>query len=213
MRYLRMLSNSMAAAALGTSYVIALVLLLNPNLPLHPSRFAPLLATVGLYYVVHLTVIFYILLVLRQLFAREVFSPAWISVDVQTWLGAMAAAAGATLMWRNAVTFSLVLDDATANALTKSAVVLAATAVLYLLLALFRRLAPESRMIWGPLCAILLLASVGALLALRGRGVPPLLEARRIDAAFDRTRSGAAGRVVVIAIDGGSLDLITSATA
>jgi len=40
--------------------VIALVLHLNPNLPLHPSRLAPLLATVGLYYVVHLTVIGYI---------------------------------------------------------------------------------------------------------------------------------------------------------
>ena len=90
MRYLRMLSNSMAAAALATSYVIALVLHLNPNLPLHPTRLAPLLATVGLYYVVHLTVIFYILLVVWQLLARELFSPAWLSVNVLTWLGAMA---------------------------------------------------------------------------------------------------------------------------
>ena len=106
MRYLRMLSNSMAAAALATSYVIALVLHLNPNLPLHPSRLFPLVSTVGLYYVVHLTVVSYVLLVLRQLFAREVFSPAWISVDVLTWLSAMAAAAGAVLMWRNLVTFS-----------------------------------------------------------------------------------------------------------
>src|SRR3954464_1797738 len=62
MRYLRMLSNSIAAAALATSYVLALVLHLNPNLPLHPARLAPLVATVGLYYVVHLTVIAYILL-------------------------------------------------------------------------------------------------------------------------------------------------------
>ncbi len=105
MRYLRMLSNSMAAAALATSYVIALVLHLNPNLPLHPTRLLPLVSTVGLYYVVHLTVVFYVLVVLRQLLAREVFSPAWISVDVLTWLSAMAAAAGATLMWRNLVTF------------------------------------------------------------------------------------------------------------
>ncbi len=112
MRYLRMLSNSLAAAALATSYVIALVLHLNPNLPLHPTRLAPLLATVGLYYVVHLTVIFYILLVVWQLLARELFSPAWLSVNVLTWLGAMAAAAGATLMWRNLVTFSLVVDAA-----------------------------------------------------------------------------------------------------
>ena len=213
MRYLRMLSNSMAAAALATSYVIALVLHLNPNLPLHPSRLAPLVATVGLYYVVHLTVIFYILLVLRQLLAREVFSPAWISVDVLTWLSAMAAAAGATLMWRNLVTFSLVLDAATATALYASTIVLAATAMLCLLLALFRRRAPQARALWAPLFVVLVLSSVAALLALRGRGVPPPLDARPIDTAFDRVRPDASGRVTVIAIDGGSLDLITSATA
>ena len=213
MRYLRMLSNSMAAAALATSYVIALVLHLNPNLPLHPARLAPLVATVGLYYVVHITVICYILLVLRQLFAREVFSPAWISVDVLTWMSAMAAAAGATLMWRNLVTFSLVLDPATTTALVESTLVLAATAVLCAVLALFRYNAPQARAVWAPLFALLLLSSVAALLALRGRGVPPLLEARPIDAAFDRARPDGSGRVTVIAIDGGSLDLITGATA
>lgn len=77
-----MLSNSVAAAALATAYVIALVLHLNPALPLHPVRAAPLVATVGVYYIVHLTVIFYVLLIIRQLLAHEVFSPAWINVDV-----------------------------------------------------------------------------------------------------------------------------------
>ena len=208
-----MLSNSMAAAALATSYVIALVLHLNPSLPLHPSRLAPLVATVGLYYVVHLTVIFYSLLVLRQLVGREVFSPAWLSVDVLTSLSAMAAAAGAALMWRNLVAFSLVLDAATATALLASTAVLSATAVLCLLMALFRRAAPQARAVWAPLFALIVLSSVAALLALRGRGVPPLLEARPIDASFDRTRPEVMGRVTVIAIDGASLDLITSATA
>ena len=203
----------MAAAALATAYVIALVLHLNPNLPLHPSRLAPLAATVGLYYLVHLTVIGYVLLVLRQLLAREVFSPAWISVDVLTWMGALAAAAGAMLMWRNLVTFSLVLDAATTDALRASTVVLAATAVLFVLLALFRRRAPYARAVWAPLFVVLVVSSVAALLALRGRGVPPLLEARPIDAAFDLARPDASGRVTVIALDGGSLDLITSATA
>ena len=213
MRYLRMLSNSMAAAALATSYVIALVLHLNPNLPLHPSRLAPLVATVGLYYIVHLTAIAYGLLVVRQLLAREVFSPAWISVDVLTWLGAIAAAAGALLMWRNLVAFSLVLDGGTSIALLASTMVLAATAVLCLLLGLLRRRAPGARRIWAPLLVVVMLASVAALLALRGRGVPPLLEARPIDALFDRARPESAGRVSVIAIDAASLDLITSATA
>src|SRR5580692_4474400 len=81
MRYLRMLCNSMAAAVIATAYVIILVLLLNPALSLDPVRLAPLVATVGLFYAAHLTVIVYILLVLRQIFAREVFSPAWVSVS------------------------------------------------------------------------------------------------------------------------------------
>ena len=213
MRYLRMLSNSMAAAALATSYVIALVLHLNPNLPLHPSRLAPIVATIGLYYIVHLTVIFYVLLVVRQLLAREVFSPAWVSVDVLTWLSAMAAAAGAMLMWRNLMTFSLVLDAATTRALLACTLTLGATAILFLLLALFRHKAPRARVLWAPLFVLLVLSSVASLLALRGRGAPPPLEARPIDAAFDRVRPDASGRVTLIAIDGGSLDLITSATA
>src|SRR4029077_18923699 len=180
-----MLCNSMAAAALATAYVIALILHLNPTLPLHPLRLGPLVATVGVFYVIHLTVIYYILLVLRQLLAREELSPGWISVGVLVWLSAMAAAAGGTLMWRNLVTFSLVLDAATATALERSVLVLAATSILCLGVAFLRWRAPRARGLWVPLFVILIVSSVAALLALRGRGTPPLLEARPIDAAFD----------------------------
>jgi predicted AlkP superfamily phosphohydrolase/phosphomutase len=207
-----MLCNSMAAAALATAYVIALVLHLNPTLPLHPARLAPLVATVGLFYVIHLTVICYILLVLRQLLAREVFSPAWISVGVLVWLSAMAAAAGAALMWRN-LTFALVIDAVTATALERSVLVLAATSMLCLGLGFLRWRAPGARVLWAPLFVILVASSVAALLALRGRGTPPVLEARPIDAAFDMARTERSPHVTVIAIDAGSLDLITSAAA
>jgi predicted AlkP superfamily phosphohydrolase/phosphomutase len=208
-----MLANSMAAAALGTAYVIALVLLLNPHLPLNPARLPPLVTTVGLFYVVHLTVIFYILLVLRQLLAREIFSPAWISVGLLVWLSTVASAAGAALMWTNLLTFALVLDAATASALDRSAIVLTATAVLCALLALFRRKVPEAKAAWSLLFVIVALASVAGPLALRGRGTPPVLEARSIDAAFDKARTEPSARVTMIAIDAGSLDLITRAAA
>jgi len=49
-----MLANSTAADALGAAYVIAIVLCLH-HLPLNPARLPPLVATVGLVYVVHLT--------------------------------------------------------------------------------------------------------------------------------------------------------------
>ena len=208
-----MFSNSMAAATIATAYVIVLVLDLNPALPLHPLRLAPLVATVGLFYAVHLTVIFYILLVLRQLLAREVFSPAWVSVGVLVWLIAMAAAAGALLMWRNLWTFALVLDTATADALLGSAIMLAAAALLCVGLALLRRNAPGARAVWATLLVVFAAGSVAAPLALRGRGTPSVLEARPIDATLEMTRNERSARVIVIAIDAGSLDLITSATA
>jgi predicted AlkP superfamily phosphohydrolase/phosphomutase len=208
-----MLSNSMAAAALATSYIIALVVHLNPNLPLHPARLMPVVATVGLFYFVHLTAIFYILLVLRQLLAREVFSPAWISVDVLTRLGAVAAAAGAVLMWRNMIAFALVLDEVTAAALDRSAAVMAAGAVLFALLALLRAQVPRAPALWAPLFIVVAIGSVAAPLAIRGRGAPPVLEARPIDTVFAAARTEPSPRVTVIAIDAASLDLIARATA
>ena len=56
-------------------------------------------------------------------------------------------------------------------------------------------------------------ASVATPMALRGRGTPPPLEARPIDAPLTASEAERSARVVVIAIDGGSLDFITSATA
>src|SRR5438552_3120340 len=208
-----MLSNSMTAAALATSYVIALVLHLNPSLPINPARLAPIVSTIGLFYFVHLAAIAYVLLVLRQLLAREVFSPAWISVDVLTWLGTMAAAAGAALMWRNLNTFSLVLDEATASALDRSAAALATAAALLALVALCRAKAPHAKGWWAALLVLVAAGSAVAPLAVRGRGAAPLLEARPIDTVFAEPRTDPSPRVTVIAIDAASLDLITRATA
>src|SRR5437867_8399796 len=213
MRYLRMLSNSIVAACLGTAYVLALVLHLNPIVPLHPVRLEPLVTTVGLFYAVHLTVISYMLLVLRQIFASEVFAPAWISVDVQTWLGSMTAGAGAALMWANVTTFGRVIDAGTADALRSSVAVLAGASALFVVLAAFRRRRPEARLVWAFLFVLIAGASIAAPLALRGHGVPPLLDARPLDAAFDTALPERSARVTVIAIDGGSLDFITGATA
>jgi predicted AlkP superfamily phosphohydrolase/phosphomutase len=213
MRYLRMLSNSVAAAMLGTVYVLTLVIELNPALPLTPSRLAPLVRTIGVYYAFYLTIICYILLVARQLLARTVFSPAWISVSVLVWLGSAIAAAGATLMWVNLSIFALVLDDATAASLDDGAVVLSIATGGFLMLALLRSRAPDARAVWGTMLVIIAAGSVVAPLALRGRGVSPALEARPIDASIDASPSDRTARVAVIAIDGGSLDLIAKATA
>lgn len=209
-----MLSNSLLAGLLATSYVLALVLLLNPTLPLNPARLAPLVTTVGLFYAVHFTVICYVLLVIRQLLAREVFSPAWISVGVLVWLGALASAAGAALMWANLHTFSRVLDEATVRAIAGGSLVLSGAALLFVLLTLGRHwIAPEARRGWAAALVAVAAASVIVPMALRGPGVRSILAARPIDVSVDVTPAERTGRVTVIAIDGGSLDFITSATA
>src|SRR4029079_6009785 len=81
-RYLRMLSNCVVAGCLATAYVLALSLRLNPTLPLQPARLVPLVASVGLFYAVNLTVGFYMVLVLREFLGGGRFLPAWVRVEV-----------------------------------------------------------------------------------------------------------------------------------
>jgi hypothetical protein len=142
-----------------------------------------------------------------------VFSPAWVSVGVLVWLGAAAAAAGAALMWRNLQTFTLVLEPATTREITTSALVLLVASALFICVALARAQFGRRARAW---CALLVVAiasaSLAVPLALRGRGGLPLLEARPIDMAAAVSAAERSARVMIVAIDAGSLQFITSAT-
>jgi predicted AlkP superfamily phosphohydrolase/phosphomutase len=208
-----MLSNSLVAGALAACYVLVLVLQLNPTLPLNPVRLVGFAATFGLFYTVHLTTIFYVVLVVRQLLARELFSPAWISVGVLLWLGAGAAAAGSALMWANRHTFAIVLEPEIARELTKGAVALAGATALFVIVALLRRLlGPRPRVVWALGLVTIAAGSIVAPMALRGRGAFQSLDAHPLGALLEVAPPERASRVTMIAIDAGSLDLITSAT-
>lgn len=210
-----MLSNSVAAGALATTYVLMLILELNPTLPLDPRRLWPLASTVGLFYLVHLTALFYVVLVLRQLVSQEEFSPAWISVGVLVWLGAVAAVVGAMLLWINLRTFGVVLEPATVTMMGSSAFLLTATALLFLMVWVIRsQLLPRGRWFCGVLSAAIAAGSITGPLVLRGRGDRPVLTARPIDApVLADADAPTAGQVRIIAMDAGSLDFVTSVTA
>jgi hypothetical protein len=209
-----MLSNSVVAAALGASYVMVLVLQLNPTLSLRPLRLLPLALTVGVFYAAHLTVIFYVWLVVRQLFARELFSPAWTSVAVLSWLAAAAAAAGAALMWANLQTFSLVLTADTVDEMARGMLALIASASLFVVVGLLRtHFWARHRGVWAVMLVVVAAGSIAAPLALRGRARVPVLETRPIDAPLELETTGRQSRVTILAIDAGSLDLITGAAA
>src|SRR5205809_350761 len=180
-RYLRMLSNSLVAALVASAYVLTLVLQLNPALPLGPSRLMPIATTVGLFYALHLTVVFYLVLVLRQLFARELFSPAWVSVGVLTWLGAASAMGGAALVWANLETFDRVLEPSTVRQIINGAITLVVSAAFFVFVALLRaHMGSTGRPIWSVLFVATVCGSIVAPLAARGRAKPPYLEAHPI---------------------------------
>ena len=209
-----MLSNSVAAAMLATCYVLVVLLHLNPRLSLAPARLLPIVESVGLFYLVHLIVVFYALLVARQLLARESFSPAWISVGVLAWLGAVAAAAGSALLWANLSTFSLVLAPETVAAMTQGALALAVSSALFLLVAFGHRNSDDTqRTLWAVCLVVVAAVSIATPMVFRGRAVEPTLEARPLDAVLDTPPPERAARVEVFAIDGASLDFIARATA
>ena len=62
MRFLRMLTNSLVAGALGAAFLTILVLQLNPSVPLVSSTTWHLFAVLALFYGVHLAVLFYVLM-------------------------------------------------------------------------------------------------------------------------------------------------------
>src|SRR5262245_48505896 len=98
MRFLRMLTNSLLAGALGAAYLTVLVLQLNPEIPVLSDTTWRWFATLGLLYGVHLAVTFYVVMMVREFFALETLSPGWASVRVLAWMAAAAAAIASVLM-------------------------------------------------------------------------------------------------------------------
>src|SRR5512141_2247069 len=79
MRFLRMLTNSLMAGALGAAYLTVLVLQLNPHIPVLSATTWRWFATLSLLYGVHLAVTFYVVIVVREFFMLRVLSPGWAS--------------------------------------------------------------------------------------------------------------------------------------
>ena len=208
-----MLSNSVVAGALAASYVLVLVLQLNPALPLDPGRLAPLAGAIGFFYTVNLTVICYVVFVVTQLLVREPFSPAWVSVSVLGWFAAAASAAGAILTWANLHTFALVLEPQTVERTTAGAVVLSGASALFTIVALARRYAGPGRAILGVSLVVVAAGSIAGPLALRGRATLPPLESHPLSVSLDVAPAPHTSHVTMIAIDAGSLDVIANAAA
>ena len=207
-----MLSNSMIAGALAAAYLTILVLHLNPAFPLTITAVAPLALAIALAYGVNLAVGFYILIVLRQLTANELFSPGWLSVRLLSWLCTLAAAGVAVLMWLNLRDYTPVLDDQTVRRMTAGSITLSASAIVFLLIAV-AHIGRRGRRVSAGLLMAMMAISVAAPLVARGRPPVRTIESGPLRTPFPPENSPSEGRVRLLAFDGATLDIISPAVA
>lgn len=211
MRYLRMLSNAVIAGGLASGYLTALVLHLNPSFPLDPVALAPLALVLALAYGANLTVVFYALIVLRQILAVEVLSPGWLSVRLLSWLCTMAAGGGAAIMWLNLLGFGEVLDAATVSGMVAGAGILSVSAVVFLLIGL-AHLGRRGGRLSATILSTTMVLSVAGPIAVRGPAdqapLPP-----RATAPLADVLARPDAHVTLLMLDGATLDVISPAVA
>lgn len=212
MRFLRMLSNALMAGALASTYLALVMLHLNPAYPLSAEALVPLLAAMLASYGVHFAALFYALIVARQLASTEVLSPGWLSVRVLSWLCTVAAITAAAVMWLNVSAFNTVLDGVTATRMTAGAVTLSASAAVFLLIAL-AHLGRRGGRVSAVLLTAMMAISLAATLTARGRTREPAASGLQGPGIVGLEPARAEGRVVVIAVDGGTLDVVSPAVA
>ena len=207
MRFLRMLTNALLAGALGAAYLTILLLQLNPQVPLVSHSVWRWYLTLAGFYGVHLALLFYVLMLLREFVSVGAFSPGWISVRLLAWLAATAAAVASTLMWLNLRGFPNVFDEAAARrfAFGAGATTVASVVLFGIAIAHYSSGRRGSR-VGAALLAIAITGSLALPIAARGLGGAAPLGARRVTLASPPERD--TPRVVVLLLDGASLEYV-----
>ncbi len=205
-----MLTNSVLAGALGAAYLTVLVLQLNPQIPIVSSSTWRWFLTLGMLYGVHLAVTFYVVMVVREFFALDVFSPGWVSVRMLAWMGAAAAAVAATLMWLNVRGFSAALTTDAAWRMTAGAIATTTSALVLLAVAIAHySVGRRGGRVGASLFVMAAFGSLALPLAARGRAVAPLPPvAPWALAAGGPVEPSTGPRVFMLLLDGASLEYI-----
>src|SRR5262245_44861278 len=99
MRYLRILTNAAIGGVLAATYLVVIVLQINPHVPTVSTTtwrwFQALLTFYGLY----LSVAIYLAILVFDVFSPRPLRPAWLSVRLLGWIAAVCAAAASAAMW------------------------------------------------------------------------------------------------------------------
>lgn len=206
MRYLRLLVNAVTGGVLIASYVVVLVLQLNPQVPILSTTALGWLGAVMSFYVPYLSVGLYFLLLVAELMSSKPFRPAWLSVRLLAWLGAAGASAAAAITWANLQAFRNVLSPASAERLGDGAIATSVCAVVLVATALWRySFGRQGSRGAAALLGASMLVSVAVPLWLRGPGEAAVPSPRRWTLPSPVVF---APRVRLIALDGASLGFI-----
>ena len=211
MRYLRMLSNSAFAGLLAAVYLTLLLLHLNPAVPLQSRAVLSLLTVTTVTYGVHIFVVSYVLYVVRQIALGEPASPGWISLRLLTWSAAALSGTAAVITWLHAAGVGNALPPGAIAALTRAALVFAASTAVFLVLGIAEAATRHGRR--TTVAILFTLATIGSIVGpLIARDAAAAPTPAREPAASDGTRNGGP-RVLLLCLDGASLDVISPAVA
>ena len=206
MRFLRMLSNSAFAGLLAAAYVTILLLLLNPEVPLAAA--GPVLTVVVLSYGIHITVMCYSLYVLRRIVIIDSSPPGWISLRLLTWTAAVLGGTASVITWLHASGLRNALDPRALSPLAWAAAVFGAASLAFLALGLAHH---RRRTAVAVLFTVATILSIVGPLWIRGSGLGPLTSVRA--PATMTALPTEHPHVVLLCLDGASLDVISPAVA
>ena len=208
-----MLCNSVFAGLLASVYLSVLLLDLNPEVPLSLRTFGALLTVAVLAYGLHIGVVSYALYVLRQITMIEPpSSPGWISLRLLTWSAATLGGTAAVITWLHASRLRGSLDPAAVAMLVKTALLFGVATSLFLILGFAQIAARRAhRATVAVLFTVVTILSIVGPLVMRGGGV--VRTETRASASLPVVKALDGPRVVMLCLDGASLDVISPAVA
>ena len=171
-----MLTNAVAGGVLVATFLVVLVLQLNPQIPIVSVTAWRWLRAIVALYGLYLSVGVMLVLIVREALASRSLNPGWISVRLLAWVSAAGAVAASILTWSNLNGFHAVLGEAAADAMRRGATGTTVAAVVLVALAVFRySFGRKGSPATSVLLAVTLAASVVAPLWVRGTGDLPIV--------------------------------------
>jgi predicted AlkP superfamily phosphohydrolase/phosphomutase len=207
-----MLSNSVFAGLLASVYLTLLLLHLNPSVPLSAHAVGPLFTVATVSYGLHVAVVSYALYVIRQIAIVEPSSPGWISLRLLTWSAAALSGTAAVITWLHATGLQNALDSRALPGIVYAATAFGMAMLVFLALG-FAQVAARRRH-RATVAILFTFATITSILVpvwLRAGSVSVRAEVSARSSIDPETASGA--RVVLLCLDGASLDVISPAVA